>query len=71
MASPLDTIEYLSESIGSLEDILEPLFQKTLAQNEENLEPTQKAKLDVLLTYVIQDLVLSKICLWDQTCKKM
>lgn len=60
MADPLDTIESLSDSIGSLEDILEPLFQKTLAQNEENLEPTQKAKLNVLLTYVIQNLVLSE-----------
>lgn len=60
MANPLDTLDSLSSSLDELEDMLEPLFAKTLAQTEENLEPEQKAKLQVLLTYVIQDLVLGK-----------
>lgn len=61
MADPIDTIELLSGSIDELEECLEPLFQKTLSQTEENLEPAQKAKLQVLLSYVIQDLVLSML----------
>lgn len=67
MADPLDTLDSLYSSLDELEDALEPLFAKTLAQTEENLEPEQKAKLQVLLTYVIQDLVLgmSNVSLHD------
>ena len=59
MAEPLETLDSLSSSLDEIEILLGPLFQKSLAQTEEDLEPLQKAKLDVLLTYVIQDLVLS------------
>ena len=59
MAEPLETLDSLSSSLDEIEILLGPLFQKSLAQTEDDLEPLQKAKLDVLLTYVIQDLVLS------------
>jgi hypothetical protein len=59
MAEPLETLDSLSSSLDEIEILLGPLFQKSLSQTEEKLEPLQKAKLDVLLTYVIQDLVLS------------
>ena len=59
MAEPLETLDSLSSSLDEIEILLGPLFQKSLPQTEEDLEPLQKAKLDVLLTYVIQDLVLS------------
>lgn len=65
MADPLDTLDSLNSSLDQLEETLEPLFTKTLAQIEGNLEPEQKAKLQVLLTYVIQDLVLSMLSLYS------
>ncbi|KAF8323245.1 hypothetical protein DL93DRAFT_2070848 [Clavulina sp. PMI_390] len=58
MAEPLDIVDSLSSSLDDLEATLEPLLAQTLAQTEENLEPEQTAKLQVLLSYVIQDLVL-------------
>jgi len=61
MAEPLETLDLLSSSLDEIEILLGPLFQRSLAQTEESLEPLQRAKLDVLLTYVIQDLVLSAL----------
>lgn len=59
MSAPLETLDSLSSSLDEVEDMLEPLFGRSLVQIEEDLEPLQKAKLQVLLSYVIQDLVLS------------
>jgi hypothetical protein len=59
MSRPLETLDSLSSSLDEIENMLEPLFEKSLTQIEEGLEPLQKAKLQVVLTYVIQDLVLS------------
>ncbi|KAF9504962.1 hypothetical protein BS47DRAFT_597816 [Hydnum rufescens UP504] len=47
-----------SASLDNLEEVLEPLIAKTLSQNTETLETIDKAKLQVLVAYVIQDLVL-------------
>lgn len=61
MADPLDTLDSVNASIDDLEATLDALFSNTLAETEENLLPEQKAKLQVTLSYVIQDLVLSEL----------
>ncbi|KAF9512777.1 hypothetical protein BS47DRAFT_1297226 [Hydnum rufescens UP504] len=52
------TLTSLSASLDNLEEVLEPLIAKTLSQNTETLKTIDKAKLQVLVAYVIQDLVL-------------
>ena len=62
LSFPMDpgvTLASLSGSLDHLEEVLEPLIAKTLSQNTEVLETIDKAKLQVLVAYVIQDLVLS------------
>lgn len=59
MSEPLQTLDSLSSSLDEIEALLEPLFERSLVQIGEDLDPLQKAKLQVLLSYVTQDLVLS------------
>jgi hypothetical protein len=56
---PSATLESLEIELDDLEDNLGSLFAKSLAQTEEHLDLAQKAKLQVTLAYVIQDLVCS------------
>ena len=56
---PTLTVEALSNSLDELEGVLDPLFEQTLQQNLDKLDAIQKAKMSVLVAYVIQDLVMS------------
>ncbi len=56
---PTLTLGALSDSLDGLEAILDPLFEQTLQQNLDKLDAIQKAKMSVLVAYVIQDLVMS------------
>ena len=56
---PTLTLGALSDSLDELEAILDPLFEQTLQQNLDKLDAIQKAKMSVLVAYVIQDLVMS------------
>ena len=56
---PTLTVEALSNSLDELEGVLDPLFEQTLQHNLDKLDAIQKAKMSVLVAYVIQDLVMS------------
>ncbi|KAL5495051.1 hypothetical protein ACEPAI_513 [Sanghuangporus weigelae] len=47
----------LSESLRELEEKLEPLFSKSLPDTLDSLDTLQQAKLQVLLPYLINDLI--------------
>ncbi|PFH52292.1 hypothetical protein AMATHDRAFT_2295 [Amanita thiersii Skay4041] len=51
------TFANLSSSLDDLEDLLEPLFAKTLPETIVSLEPIQQAKLQTVLPYLIYDLI--------------
>ena len=50
----------LVESLDELESKLEPLLSHPLGENLASLEKLQQAKLNVLLPYLINDLIFSK-----------
>lgn len=49
----------LSDSLDELEAKLEPLLSIPLQENLSSLEKLQQAKLNVLLPYLINDLIFS------------
>lgn len=53
-------VDALSASLDELESKLEPLFAKPLSETLGSLEAIQQAKLNVVLPYLINDLVFSK-----------
>jgi exosome complex protein LRP1 len=60
IAGPSAAVAQVSDALDSLEDILEPLLQAPLNDTLGRLDNLQKAKLQVLLGYVIHDLVWSE-----------
>jgi exosome complex protein LRP1 len=61
-------LSILTGSLDELEGALEPLLAKTLPENLLDLEPIQQAKLQVLVAYLVYDLVFSAAilsgCFW-------
>ena len=60
MSKPKDfsrTLSSLTDSLDELEDVLEPLLDRSLAETMAGLDAIQKAKLSVLMAYTIQDVL--------------
>ncbi|KAF8527675.1 Sas10/Utp3/C1D family-domain-containing protein [Gautieria morchelliformis] len=53
----MDSLLSMERSLDSLEEALEPLLNTSLSQTLSELDLLQKAKLQVLLPYVVNDLV--------------
>lgn len=51
----------LSDSLDQLEAKLEPLFMQTLPETLVSLDTLQQAKMQVLLPYLINDLIFSMV----------
>jgi len=60
MDDPSAALKTLDASLDSLEAAVAPLLVRTRAQTLESLDSTQKAKMDVLLAFAINNLVWSK-----------
>lgn len=56
----MDSLVAIEESLDKLEEVLGPLLESNLSHTLLQLDPLQKAKLQVLLPYVINDLVFSR-----------
>jgi len=56
-SEPLTVLETLNTDLDSFEEILKPLLEKPLNDSLPGLELLQKAKANVLLGYIIHDLV--------------
>ena len=57
----LSRVQALSGSLDELEKQLEPLFAKPLPETLGSLETIQQAKLNVVLPYLINDLIFSAL----------
>ncbi|KAK4055469.1 hypothetical protein OIV83_000015 [Microbotryomycetes sp. JL201] len=61
MASESDetfqTLDELSTSLTSLEQALEPLMATSFEELSKSLEPLQRARLDVMTSYMVHDLI--------------
>ena len=57
----LSRVQALSGSLDELEKQLEPLFAKPLPETLGSLETIQQAKLNVVLPYLINDLIFSTL----------
>lgn len=57
---PKTTLDALSTSLTTLEEALGPLLAKPFEELTEDLEPLQKARLQVMSSYVVHDLVWSE-----------
>lgn len=55
----LSKANVLSSSLDELEAKLEPILSHSLQENIDSLEKLQQAKLNVLLPYLINDLIFS------------
>ena len=53
---PMPGLEQLSSSLDQLEHVLEPLLEKPWNETLQGLDVLQRAKLNVLLAYVVHDL---------------
>lgn len=53
----MESISAVENSLNDLEDALAPLFETDLSETEAKLDILQKAKLQVLLPYVVNNLV--------------
>ncbi|KAM5476844.1 hypothetical protein MauCBS54593_000114 [Microsporum audouinii] len=63
-------LEQLEDDIDDIEDALEPLLEHGLATISQKLPLMEKAKLHVLLTYSIESLIFSYLCLNDVDAKE-
>ncbi|KAM5442488.1 hypothetical protein MferCBS31731_002366 [Microsporum ferrugineum] len=63
-------LEQLEDDIDDIEDALEPLLEHGLAATSQKLPLMEKAKLHVLLTYSIESLIFSYLCLNDVDAKE-
>ncbi|EEQ35276.1 exosome-associated family protein [Microsporum canis CBS 113480] len=63
-------LEQLEDDIDDIEDALEPLLEHGLATTSQKLPLMEKAKLHVLLTYSIESLIFSYLCLNDVDAKE-
>ena len=60
MKKQLAKVNALAKSLDELENKLEPLLSKPLSETMGPLDPLQQAKLNVVLSYLINDLIFSK-----------
>lgn len=60
MADPTTTLSELSTSLTALEEALAPLLATPFEEVSEGLEPLVKARLDVMVGYVVHDLIWSE-----------
>ena len=63
MADPTKTLPQLSTSLATLEEALAPLLATPFEEVSEGLEPLVKARLDVMVGYVVHDLIWSELSL--------
>lgn len=63
MADPTKTLSQLSTSLATLEEALAPLLATPFEEVSEGLEPLVKARLDVMVGYVVHDLIWSELSL--------
>ena len=56
----MDSVSALEDSLDNLEEILEPLLNSSLFDITSKLDLLQKAKLQVLLPYVVNDLIFGE-----------
>ena len=56
----MDSLISIEKSLDGLEEVLGPLFEHNLSETLSQLDPLKKAKLQVLLPYVVNDLVFGK-----------
>jgi exosome complex protein LRP1 len=59
-ATHLETVEEITDSLEYLNDVLNPLLASPLDVTLSELGPIERAKMQVLLAYVTQDLIFSK-----------
>lgn len=57
MAEPSSSVTALLDAIPNLEASLEALLEKPLTETKAALEPIDRAKINVLLAYAINDLI--------------
>lgn len=55
-----ETVEDLTDSLESLEEVLEPLLSSPLPDTLAKLNVLERAKMQATLAYVTQDLVFSE-----------
>jgi exosome complex protein LRP1 len=70
MSRPKDFLKVLSaltNSLDDLEDVLEPLLKNSLSDTMASMNLAQRAKMQVLLAYTIQDLLFSKFLDYDKS----
>lgn len=65
MAAPTQAVHAINEALDILENVLEPLFVKSLHETIENQNTLEQAKLCAMLPYVVDQLITSKsnVCL--------
>jgi exosome complex protein LRP1 len=67
MSDPSETVTDLASALTSLEAALDPLLASTYEEvSNPTLDPLQKAKLDVIVGYVVHDLIWSEHPAEDQ-----
>lgn len=57
---PTQTLSTLSTTLTSLEESLAPLLATPFEELSQDLDPLQKAKLEVMTGYVVHDLIWSE-----------
>ena len=59
-ASPSETLASLRNSLSSVEETLKPLLERKWAETTGALGTLERAKMDVLVSYAINDLIWGK-----------
>lgn len=57
VADLLPAVERLEDNIDDLEEVLEPLFKRSLEDTSKKLPLLERAKLHALLTYTLESLI--------------
>jgi exosome complex protein LRP1 len=57
VADLIPLVERLEDNIDDLEEVLEPLLERSLAETSRKLPLLDKAKVHVLLTYTLESLL--------------
>lgn len=57
IADLLPVVERLEDNVDDLEEVLEPLFKRSLEETSKKLPLLERAKLHVLLTYTLESLL--------------
>lgn len=57
VADLMPLVERLEDNVDDLEEVLQPLLERSLAETSSKLPLLDKAKLHVLLTYTLESLI--------------